>query len=122
MRVESVKDALVLHVGIGEWYNQRVWGMCEDVNLPPALWHAEVETAIRSYRSRPSVVVIDATEMTYLVAGDYGFFFALSQQLKDSGTELNVVARIAEVEASTLLPLQGCFKVVGTLEEALRDL
>jgi hypothetical protein len=121
MRVERIEGALILRPGTGEWYNQRVWDMFEDVDLPPARWHAEIDAAIRSHESHPSIVVIDATEMAYLVAGDYGFFVTLSKRLDSAGTRLTVVARPNELRACEVVRLQEYFDMVGTLDEALRE-
>jgi len=123
MKVERTEGALILHTGMGDWYNQRAWGMCEDVDFPPASWHAEVDAAIHSHRPHPSVVVIDTTEMIWLALQDYGFLSGLSKKLKPLGIRLTVVARVNEVRAWEVIrrSLQEYFSVVGTLEEALRE-
>jgi hypothetical protein len=121
MRVERVEDAIIIRAGTGEWYNQRVWGMLEDDGLPPALWHADVDAAIRSCELCPPLVVVDTTEMIWLAPQDYGFFAELSKRLKSIGIKLVIVAPPNEVRAWVILrpSLQQHFNVVGTLNEAL---
>jgi hypothetical protein len=123
MRVERIEGTLVLRAGRGEWYNQRVWDMCEDVNLPPARWHAEVDDAIHAQEARPSTVVIDATDMVFLAGQDIGFLYGLSKRLRAAGSKVTVIARSNEVDAYNRFirpSMQESFDMVATLDEALR--
>ena len=71
MKTEHVHGALVCRAGKGEWYNQphdKRWDMGEDsADLPPARWHVELQETIDAKGSAPSVVVVDVTEMDWLV-------------------------------------------------------
>jgi hypothetical protein len=126
VKPERVGGFAILRAGNGEWYNQADrgrWDMGEDVmDLPSATWHHEVHAAIRSMEWSPSMVVIDATAMTYLVGQDYGFLLKLSDQLNQAGIRVKVVAPPNEVRAYALLPrsLHEKFQLVAALDEALQ--
>ena len=121
MKHEHIDRTLTFHAGKGEWYNERAWGMFDDDHLPAARWHAEVDRAIESQESRPSRLVIDVTEITNLVIGDYGFLVGLSKRLRSTGIAVIVVARPGERRAYLAAgeALESHFEMVCTLDEAL---
>jgi len=123
MRAKRVGDQLVFHAGNGEWYNQqhdKRWDPGEDAaDIPPARWHVELETVLAAQDTTPSVVVIDTTEMDWLVGQDLGFLVRIGKRLAPG--RLKVVATTRVVRAVSGLSLDSSFELSSSLADALED-
>ena len=121
--VERVGDVLVFRAGQGEWYNQshdKRWDMGEDVQeLPPAPWHLALEAAIADASSGICRLVIDATEMTWLVGQDWGFLLRLFDRMRDAELGLVLVTQERVSRAHDLLGLGERIQTSPSIEDAV---
>lgn len=120
---ESIGGVQVFRAGKGEWYNQahaKRWDMGEDVqplSSPP--WQVELEQACQAVDDHHGKIVVDLSEMNWLVGHDWGFLIRLGKALASEGIKLIVLARGRVSEAADLVGVHDDMKIVKSLEEAL---
>ena len=123
IRWGKIGEARVLRAGKGEWYNQphnKRWDMGEDAqDLPPPIWHTELLKACEKFEKGTSQIVIDVSEMDWLVGHDWGFLLRISEKLSSEEIGLVIVAESRVVEASKLLGLGDKIRIVDSLAGAL---
>jgi hypothetical protein len=121
-RWEQDKNARVFHAGAGEWYNQphdKRWGMAEDAQpLPSPSWHIELEKGCMSLESPAPPIVVDVSEMAWLVGNDWGFLVQLGESLAMKDARLVVVASERVQRAGELVGARKFMKLASSLEEA----
>jgi hypothetical protein len=119
--VEPSGDPLVFHAGRGEWYNQphnERWDMGEDVaDIPPANWHVELKNVLAAQSLSRTLVVVDVSEMDWLVGQDGGFLYRLSKRLSEQGIRLAVVGTERVVDAMRLLGLDEVLQLCSSLND-----
>ena len=120
---ERIGDALVFHVGEGEWFNHLGnyrWDMGEDAEeRPPSPWHLELQTTIDQQEPMPRCVVVDASTVDRLVSLDLGFLVKLSMVLSETNTKLAVAAQRNTREAARYANLTRYFDLCDSVEDAL---
>jgi hypothetical protein len=116
-------DFLVFSTGQGEWYNQphdKIWDMGEDAaDIPPPLWHLKLLRVANKSGLDVRHIVVDTTEMQWIVGQDWGFLVKLSEALASRGIPLSVVARANNVNSGKVVGIDRWFELVGSLDEAL---
>lgn len=119
---ERIHGVRVFYAGKGEWYNQphdKRWDMGEDVQpLQPPSWHIELEQACQALEDRQRHIVIDLSEMDWLVGNDWGFLIRLSRELAPEGIKPIVIVRGRVSGAADLIGVHEYMKIVKSLEEA----
>jgi hypothetical protein len=114
--------ARVFNAGKGEWYNQphdKRWDMGEDVQpLPSPNWHVELEQACAALERPAPLIVVDLTQMSWLVGHDWGFLVRISKSLRSKDTALVVVASERVSKAAEVIQLNKLMKFARSLEEA----
>jgi len=94
--------------------------MAEDAQeLPSPAWHLELDRELASADQSVGIVAVDLTEMDWLVGQDWGFLVRMSERAKAAGRELVVVASERVIKASKVIALDGRFRVLGRLDDAL---
>ena len=119
---ERNREALVFRAGEGEWYNQphdKKWDMGEDaLPLPSPPCHVELEQACKEIEDRNQLVVVDLSEMDWLVGQDWGFLIRLGKALLPKGIKPAIIVRERVARAAGLIGVNDYIDVVRSMEEA----
>ena len=125
MGLKHIGDALVFEAGLGEWYNQNTgsWNIEDDaVDRPPPPWHIELEQLVGLEEEGPLRLVIETSDMVWLIAADIGFIRRLAERVQKDGGCLLVVARKNVVSALGHVTPDKLFSSHETLADALAAL
>jgi len=96
--------------------------MGEDAaRIPPAQWHLDVQRVIEAQDSPFELVVLDLSEMDWLVGQDLGFLIRLSKRVAPEGVDLAVVATERVVKAVRVFPLEEYFRIRSSINDLLGD-
>ena len=98
--------------------------MGEDVaDIPPANWHLEIKTALETWGDTPQSLIVDVTELSWLVGQDWGFLVRLADTLEQANSQLVLVANDRVRDAASFLKITDripMFESVGDATSGAR--
>jgi hypothetical protein len=96
--------------------------MGEDVaDIPPAGWQSMLDDEIEKLESAPSHLIVDLSEMFWLVGQDWGYLLRLAERLESIDSRLTIIASNRVAESAKVTQLDVRIRICDSMDAASAD-